>query len=207
MGKLIKLGFIQKTREKAVDKLLDINIEEKLNPPKGIKETARRKRWDTLAVGLAGASSNLLPGVPFQAAAAKALAPKEDANKAAVSATTGSFLGTGTGVSYLAGSVVRDKGGVKPAVASVKKLLSKKSNPKKAKDLKIPFIGKKIIGGKKLETATKLPIEKIQRVFKGVGKYKSKLRGAALFTALGSGIGSALGYEKALKSNQEKKNV
>ena len=29
MGQLLKLGFIKSTKEKAVDKLLDINLEEK----------------------------------------------------------------------------------------------------------------------------------------------------------------------------------
>ena len=81
MGELAKLGFIRKTREKAVDKLLPVNMEDKY-PDTTTK--ARRKKYDTLAVGVAGAASNLLPGVPFQAAAAKALAPKEDANRAAV---------------------------------------------------------------------------------------------------------------------------
>ena len=201
---LLKLGFIRRTREKAVDKLLPVNMDEKY--PDTTKKV-RRKKYDTLAVGIAGAASNLLPGVPFQAAAAKALAPKEEASRAAVSATTGSLLGTATGATYLSGAVIKDKGGIKPAVQGVKNILKPKSNPSKARDIKIPVIGKKIVSGKKLEKTTKLPVEKVQRVLKGIGKYKSKLKGAAILTALGSGVGSALGYEKALRKKKEQENV
>ena len=201
---LLKLGFVRKTKEKAVDTLLPVNMDDRY--PDATKKV-RRKKYDTIAVGIAGAASNILPGVPFQAAAAKALAPKKDANRAAVSATTGSLLGTATGATYLAGAVLKDKGGVKPATKSLKSVLKPKSNPSKARDIKIPVIGKKIVSGKKLEKATKLPVEKVQRVLKGIGKYKSKLKGAAILTALGSGVGSGLGYERSLRKKKEQNNV
>ena len=211
MGQLLKLGFIKSTKEKAVDKLLDINLEEKTkgNPTGNLI----RRKFDTLAVATAGAASNFVPGVPFQAATAKALAPKEVSTRAAVEATTGSFLGTALGGSYLTSSIIKEKGGIKPAMKSVDKLLKPKSDPNKAKNINI--LGKRVakklpktsISGKAIEKTTKLPLEKIQRGLKSLGKYKSKLKGAAILTTLGSGLGSALGYERAIKRHQEKENV
>ena len=211
MGQLLKLGFIKATREKAVDKLLDINIEEKTKG--SAAGNLARKKLDTLAVGLAGAASNVLPGVPFQAATAKALAPKEVSTRAAVDATTGSMMGTVLGGSYLTGAIVKEKGGIKPTVKSIETLLKPKSNPNKAKNINL--LGKRVakklpktsISGKAIEKTTKLPLEKIQRGLKSLGKYKSKLKGAAILTAIGSGVGSALGYERAIKRYQETKNV
>lgn len=204
---LVKLGF----RRKAFDKM--VNAEDKGVLLASPEARAKRKQYDTLSVGLAGAASTLVPGVPFQAATAKALAPKEKSTRAAVDATTGSFLGTATGGTYLVSAAAKDKGGVKPLAKSVSKVLKKKSNPNKAK--KINLLGKRVgkllpkttVSGKKLETKTKIPVEKIQRFFKGVSRNKSKLKGAGILAALGSGVGSAIGYERALNRNQEKEDV
>jgi len=211
MGNLLKLGFIRATKEKAVETFLDINLDEKSKRSR--TGNLIRKKFDTLAVGAAGAASNILPGIPFQAAAAKALAPKEVSNRAAVDATTGSMLGTALGASYLTGAIVKEKGGIKPTVNSIETLLKPKSNPSKAKNINV--LGKRVakklpktsISGKAIEKTTKLPLEKIQRGLKSLGKYKSKLKGAAILTAVGSGVGSALGYERAIKRYQETKNV
>ena len=111
MGSLLKLGFYRKTKEKAIDTLLDINAEERGVLSSTPKDRDRRRRLNTLAVGIAGAASNIIPGVPLQAMAAKALAPKEISTKAAIDATTYSTLGATSALGYLGGAVIKDKGG------------------------------------------------------------------------------------------------
>jgi len=206
MAPLLKLGVYRNTKEKAVDTLLDINAEDKGLLSASPKARKKRKKLNTLAVGLAGVASTFVPGIPLQGLAAKALAPKEKSTGAAIDSTTYSTVGSSAGLGYLGHSIIKEKGGVKPAVKSIEKLLKPKSDPKKARSIPIAprRFSKKLprIDGTGLENKTKIPVEKIQRILKSISIRKSKMKGAGAIAALGGGLGAAYGYNKSTNKEE-----
>jgi len=158
------------------------------------RKSTRAKHLASLGlVTAAGVVTNFVPGVPFQAGVAGAIAPKKRKAKAAtktlVYGNWGSLPGAAVGTHLIA----RSQGGYRQSYKRLKQFVGSKHrlDPKKGWLSRL---------GYSIQKRTGLPLGHTRKAIATFGKLKKPFAGAFLSSAVLGAVGGTYGYHKAVTS-------